>query len=199
MGAPYLRPPPSLRLSRSFFSFPSPFSQSPPPAYHEKKYLPFSPRQLYAVVSDVESYPSFVPFCVGCRKITQPKVVGDKGRVEVDAKMTVGFMALKESYVSHVTCVPYELVQAKASSSTPLFKSLTTTWKFEPVLNKTAGASAAAPEDAPSTLVSLELAYEFSNPLHAQISGAFFGQVSKSMAQAFEDRCRALYGSGGRR
>lgn len=73
----------------------------------------FSPRQLYAVVSDVESYPSFVPFCVGCRKITQPKVVGDKGRVEVDAKMTVGFMALKESYVSHVTCVPYELVQVR--------------------------------------------------------------------------------------
>jgi coenzyme Q-binding protein COQ10 len=124
--------------------------------------------------------------------MSSPKVINSQGRVEVDARMTVGFLAFKESYVSHVTCVPYSSVKAVASSTTPLFKSLSTTWRFQPIMTASRTPSN-MPEDAPETLVSLDLAYEFSNPLHAQVSSAFFGQVSKAMTQAFEDRCRALY------
>ncbi|TEB30236.1 hypothetical protein FA13DRAFT_1734061 [Coprinellus micaceus] len=106
------------------------------------------------------------------------------GKQVLEAEMTVGFLAFKESYVSTVTCTPESAVEAVASSGTPLFKALSTIWRFEP-----------APEpNTKSTLVTLDLVYAFSNPLHASVSSAFFGQVSKAMVQAFEDRCRRVYG-----
>lgn len=46
------------------------------------------------------------------------------------------------------------------------------------------------------TLVTLDLAFAFVNPLHAAASAAFSGQVSKQMVKAFEERCLAVYGPG---
>jgi coenzyme Q-binding protein COQ10 len=46
------------------------------------------------------------------------------------------------------------------------------------------------------TLVTLDLAFAFSNPVHATISAVFFGQVSKLMVKAFEERCMEVYGPG---
>jgi coenzyme Q-binding protein COQ10 len=43
-------------------------------------------------------------------------------------------------------------------------------------------------------LVSFDLTYEFSNPLHAGVSSTFFGQISKLMIAAFADRCQSIYG-----
>jgi coenzyme Q-binding protein COQ10 len=78
--------------------------------------------------------------------------------------------------------------KAVASSSTPLFKTLETTWKFEPVTNSSG-------EGGP-TLVKYDIAFAFANPLHAVISAKFFGQVSDLMMRAFEDRCGEVYGRG---
>lgn len=130
----------------------------------------------------------------------------------VDAEMTVGFMGFKESYVSTVTCVPYKSVQvcplscirseksfanlcfikACASSATPLFKELSTTWEFQKVASKL-GPQQINTLNSP-TLVKFDLTYQFANPLHAGVSSTFFGQVSKMMIQAFEDRCVNVYG-----
>lgn len=138
------------------------------------------------------------------------------------AELTVGFGAFTESYTSIVTCRPYDSVevrsshmclrmsvdrllpfsQAVASSSTPLFTSLSTAWRFQP-------ASPCSPHLSPSgqphrdgtpeadggpTLVTLDLAYAFANPVHAAVSKAFFGKVSKMMVDAFELRCSEIYG-----
>lgn len=78
--------------------------------------------------------------------------------------------------------------QAVASSSTPLFETLETIWKFEPVVNTSEGKE--------STLVKYDIAFAFANPLHAAISSKFFGQVSGLMMRAFEDRCGEVYGRG---
>jgi coenzyme Q-binding protein COQ10 len=117
----------------------------------------------------------------------------------MEAELTVGFLSFKESYVSQVTCHPYHSVEAVASSSTPLFKSLSTTWRFQ------SGLSRPSSEPLPShdkcnqthpTLVTLDIAYAFANPLHAAVSSTFFGQVSKRMVEAFEARCQEVYGPG---
>jgi coenzyme Q-binding protein COQ10 len=149
----------------------------------------------------------------------------------MEAELTVGFLSLKESYVSRVTCKPFASVevsasgaefkspaklmcsaQAVASSSTPLFKTLSTTWRFQPASPNPPNASAAhipfsknlsafespaifvGDQTATPTLVTLDLAFAFSNPVHATVSAAFFGQVSKLMVKAFEERCLKVYG-----
>lgn len=80
----------------------------------------YTRQQLYEVVSDVGSYPHFVPFCTGSRIITrflEPNSKGDASlqRMIMDAELTVGFLALKESYVSRVTCIPFESVEVRPS------------------------------------------------------------------------------------
>jgi len=102
--------------------------------------------------------------------------------------------------------------QAVASSSTPLFKTLSTIWHFQPASPNSPHASTGHLPQHPSifetqaisvaehntgpTLVTLDLAFAFSNPVHATVSAAFFGQVSKLMVNAFEERCMEVYGPG---
>ncbi|TFK28775.1 hypothetical protein FA15DRAFT_664829 [Coprinopsis marcescibilis] len=181
------------RCRRSLFTLPdlssfSPLGTRSPQKYSESKRLPFTQKELYDVVSDVGSYPRFLPFCTGSRIISAVPKLSSPGKHVLDAELSVGFLAFKETYVSQVTCVPYQSVEAVATSSTPLFKTLSTIWRFEPSPTDT--------DASPSTNVSLNLVYAFANPLHAAVSSRFFGQVSELMIKAFEDRCREIYGRG---
>ncbi|XP_006460070.1 hypothetical protein AGABI2DRAFT_191836, partial [Agaricus bisporus var. bisporus H97] len=204
----FVRPVARIRLPRyqthasrrSLFGLPDPSFMSPfittseTQKYNERRVLPYSPRQLYDVVSNVSTYPQFVPFCTGSH-ILRP-LIPEPGseRFSMEAELTVGFLSFKESYVSKVTCLPYESVEAVASSATSLFKTLTTTWRFQPVSSYPSARIDG--EEYGRTLVILDLAYAFTNPLHASVSAAFFGQISKLMIQAFENRCQSIYGPG---
>ncbi len=122
---------------RFLFSLPdlSPFSpfgsQSETQKYHERKILPcaenhqfffianahvhffyrYSQKELYDVVSDVASYPHFVPFCTGSRILKATHQPGPPSKVTMDAELTVGFLSFQENYVSKVTCQPHESVE----------------------------------------------------------------------------------------
>ncbi|KZP32914.1 hypothetical protein FIBSPDRAFT_811731 [Athelia psychrophila] len=204
---------PTSCARRSFFTLPdlsslSPFPPSEPQTqtYHERKIFPYHAKQLYDVVSDVSSYPHFIPFCTGARILERSQQGDPQGSETMDAELTVGFLAFRESYVSKVTCTPFTSVEAVASSSTPLFKTLSTIWRFQPASpnspHPTTGALPPPDQKATTdamtgpTLVTLDLAFAFANPLHAAASAAFSGQVSKQMVKAFEERCLAVYGPG---
>ncbi|KAI0685032.1 dehydrase and lipid transport-domain-containing protein [Cytidiella melzeri] len=219
--------------SRTLFSLPDLSSLSPlsgaggsnssqdPQTYHERKILPYKQSELYGIVTDVASYPKFLPFCTSGRVVSNSSFVAADGRpgTKMAAELAVGFMSFTESYTSDVTCIPHTSVEAVASSSTTLFQSLSTAWRFHPASahspHPTQGAplsgssqnptsqpqplaSAAEATDAGPTLVTLDLSFSFSNPIHASISAAFFGQVSRMMVSAFEERCLELYGPGRR-
>jgi coenzyme Q-binding protein COQ10 len=96
-----------------------------------------------------------------------------------------------------------------ASSATPLFKTLETTWRFQPASSAhpsktdsfqypSAGANDIASEDGDvgPTVLSLDLLFAFANPVHAAVSRGFFGKVSTLMVKAFEERCLKVYGRG---
>ena len=163
-------------------------------------------------MADVDSYNKFIPFCTSSKVLSRKEPLKDlkiPDAFNMDAELTVGFLSFTESYVSKVTCSPYDSVKvslsscgaphppstntihslkAVASSSTHLFKTLETTWKFEPVVNASGGKE--------SALVKYDIAFAFANPLHAVISAKFFRQVSGLMMRAFEDRCEEVYGRG---
>jgi coenzyme Q-binding protein COQ10 len=129
------RPRWGCHLRRTLFTLPDPFSapffpgSSDPPDvqnYQEQKILPcvinrltpcaeltarsYKPAQLYAVVADVARYPRFVPFCTGAR-ILRVLQQHQQSVTDMEAELTVGFLAFKESYVSRVTCRPFESVK----------------------------------------------------------------------------------------
>jgi len=170
--------------------------------YSEQKVLPYTRQQLYQVVADVKSYPRFVPYCTGSRILRTPPVPTTNDQVIMDAELTVGFLTFKESYVSKVTCTPFDSVEAVASSSTHLFKTLSTTWRFKPAsYSPTHKVHSHGPDNIrpassmnSPTMVTLDLTFAFESPIHATVSAAFFGQVSKLMVKAFEKRCSEVYG-----
>jgi len=185
-------------LKRTLFSLPS-FSPlgSEVKTYNDQKLFPYKARELYAIVSDVASYPRFIPFCIDSRIDLSAQRKAMQEKTVVDAELTIGFLDFKEKYVSVVTSIPFKSVEATASSSTPLFKTLSTSWRFETQSQSPTFKSEDDPEpfDPPSpTLVSFTLAFQFANPIHAGVSSLFFGRVSKLMIQAFEDRCLQVYG-----
>lgn len=94
---------------RTLFSLPS-FPPSGEQTYHEQKIFPYKRSELYAIVSDVSSYPQFIPYCTGSRILH--KATHD-GSTIMDAELTVGFMAFQESYVSKVTCTPFSSVEVR--------------------------------------------------------------------------------------
>ncbi|KAG8751690.1 hypothetical protein FRC12_012306 [Ceratobasidium sp. 428] len=201
------------RLLFSFPNLPLPGTpdKSPTSVFHTRKILPYTQRQLYNLVADVDSYHRFLPFCTGSRVLT-PVPEGGFNLEEayrVEAELSVGFMGMQESYTSIVSFKPHEQVQAVASSSTPLFKSLQTTWQFQPASPSSPHPSSSPPPHSDShlgtpaeginanpTLLSIDLEYEFANPLHAAIASSSFGRVSNMMVQAFERRCLEVYGQG---
>lgn len=76
--------------------------------YNETVVLPYSKEELFAVVSDVDSYAQFVPFCVESRVLGPTKNPDSRTKREratsiVDAELTIGFSAVRESYVSEVS------------------------------------------------------------------------------------------------
>ncbi|KAF9483927.1 hypothetical protein BDN70DRAFT_873040 [Pholiota conissans] len=187
----------SASLRRTLFSLPSlpplPSFGSRPQTFSEERLFPYKEKELYSIVADVASYPQFIPYCTGSRIDSGALTKAMQEKIVVDAELTVGFMSFTESYVSTVTCIPFQSVQAVASSTTPLFKALSTTWRFQTPPPGTGTQAHCDPSQ--STLVTFDLTYEFANPLHAGISSSFFGKVSGMMIQAFEDRCREVYGS----
>ncbi|WWC65773.1 uncharacterized protein I303_108395 [Kwoniella dejecticola CBS 10117] len=144
---------------------------------------------------------------------------------EVLAELAVGFGGLEERYISKVVGIPFESVTATASNQTPLFKSLITRWSFSPAstfsphptsppspplsASSTESSSSSDPTSSREpnstspadpnigpTLLTIDLNFNFANPLHRIASQAVLPKVADKMVYAFEKRCLEVYGKG---
>lgn len=145
--------------------------------FKQKKLAGYSMEQLYAVVSDVEKYNTFVPFC-------KKSFVYAKKPGSLKADLIIGFPPLNESYTSNVTLVRPSLVKAECVDGR-LFNYLLTAWQFSPGL-----------KDIPeSCVIDFMVAFEFKSALHSQLSNLFFDQLVKQMEYAFIQEAGNRYGA----
>ena len=91
------------------------------PTHTERRFLPHTADQLYDLVSDVEDYPDFLPWCVGLR------VTGRDENV-IRADMIVGFKMLREKFTSRVTLTPKERIDVEYLDGP--FRYLENRWLF---------------------------------------------------------------------
>ncbi|KAF0402089.1 putative Proteasome component PUP2 [Gigaspora margarita] len=175
---PFSPPPPSIRQQRNFFGFDALSSRR---SYNGHKVLGYTQKQLYDVVSNIDDYHLFIPFCTNSEVLKTQYI--DRRTKILTAALGVGFQGFSETYVSEVTCERPCFVQAIASSDA-LFKHLVTTWRFTPH------------EEFPSTHCNLDfnLDFEFASSIHAQVANVFFDQVNELIVTAFEERCNQVYG-----
>ncbi|BES96234.1 Coenzyme Q-Hypothetical protein protein COQ10 [Nesidiocoris tenuis] len=160
---------------RRFFTIPGTTS-SKRREYVGKKIVGFSPDEMFQVVSDVENYRNFVPFCVrsDVSHRTEKLLLG---------RLEIGFPPLVESYVSRVTMERPNLVKADCTDG-KLFDHLTTSWRFNP-----------GPKHTPrSTSIYFYLSFEFKSALHSQLANVFFNQLVQQMESAFIREAEQRYG-----
>ncbi|OIW29495.1 hypothetical protein CONLIGDRAFT_330938 [Coniochaeta ligniaria NRRL 30616] len=185
--------------------------------------LPYPPALLYAIISDIPSYATFLPFCtssvVHAWTPTSP-------RHPSLATLTVGWGPFAaESYTSRVYCVPGRTVEAVSGQAGPstswevlrgygyeegrvgggggagdrragdgdLFKSLVTKWTVTPVEGRVGSGG------EQRTDVDLRIDYLLANPIHQVAVGGVADQVADKMIRAFESRAEKLYSTWRRR
>jgi coenzyme Q-binding protein COQ10 len=129
---------------------------------------------MYAVVSDVENYPKFLPWVVALRVLSRHQ----DGLI---AEMAIGYGALRERYTSNVTLDPQNHRIDVVQTDGP-FKILENHWRFTP---KGAGCE-----------VEFSIQFEFKSRLLHSVAGHAFEKVMLKMADAFEARASDLVEAG---
>jgi len=145
--------------------------------YSDTQQQPYSTRQLFDLVMDIERYPAFLPWCRAARIL-------ERGENRLRAELIISFKHITESYVSEVTFRRPENDQEEGFIDVSLvhgpFEHLNNHWNFIP---KDGGAE-----------ITLKLSFQFRSRLLDSLIGALFGKASAKMVAAFAARADALYG-----
>ncbi|MEQ8585892.1 MAG: type II toxin-antitoxin system RatA family toxin [Thalassobaculaceae bacterium] len=142
------------------------------PTHAEKRVVPYSPDQMYALVADVETYPQFLPWCVGAR------IKKREGSVFF-ADLMIGYKMVRERFTSRVELHPDDRRIDVTYTDGP-FRYLNNHWVFR--------------EDGEGCLIDFYVDFEFKNLMLQRIMGLFFNEAVRRMVRAFEDRAKSLYG-----
>ncbi|MDD2325463.1 MAG: type II toxin-antitoxin system RatA family toxin [Alphaproteobacteria bacterium] len=137
----------------------------------EKRILPYTAEQMYALVADVEHYPTFLPWCLGA-EITR------KNDKEMTAILQIGWKGLRDAFVSHVALdAPHAIVVTYGGG--PL-KHLENEWRFSPL-----------PDGRCE--VTFFVAFDFKSVLLGTLMDLFFDSAFCKMVGAFEERATEIY------
>lgn len=131
---------------------------------------------MYDVVSDVDQYKTFVPYC---KKSNLYQKRGNTAKAE----MVVGFPPLHESYHCNLTFNAPNTVKAECFDGR-LFDYLLNYWGFS-----------GGVKDVPnSCVIDFRVTFEFKSALHSNLSHMFFDLIVQQMEGAFLDEAKRRYG-----
>ena len=146
------------------------------PSFSTVRRVPFSPLEMFEVVADVEKYPEFLPLCESLTVLSRQS---DGATTRLEARMGVGYKAIRETFTSRVTldsAAPSILAEYLDGP----FRRLENRWRFLP-----------APGGSD---IDFYVDYEFRSRVLALLMGAVFDKAFRQFAGAFEDRARQIYG-----
>lgn len=150
------------------------------PRHRERRVVPYTDRQMFALVADIASYPEFLPWCVAAKLGRREEL---EGRVIQFADLTVAFAYARETYTSKVTIDPTINAIVAEHVSGP-FHHLDTVWTF-------------APKGEGACVIECTVDFAFKSASLQAMMSLVFGTAVSRMASAFETRARALYGRSG--
>jgi len=137
--------------------------------------VPHSAAQLYALVEDIESYPRFLPWCVGVE-------VRDRGPDTTLATLTVGMSGVKQSFTTQNENRAPEAIDLRLIEGP--FRHFAAAWRFQPL-----GAQACK--------VEFSMEFEFASRALATLLRPVFEHIADSMVNAFTRRADEIHGAKG--
>lgn len=134
--------------------------------------LPYSARQMYDLVVDIERYPEFLNWCSSTR-------IRERSGNQVVASIEIRFKGLHRSFTTRNLMEDGRAVRIELVDGP--FRTLNGLWHFIEL-------------DASSCKISLDLEFDFSNALIARIVGPVFSQIANRQLDAFQRRAAQVYG-----
>lgn len=133
----------------------------------------YSAEQMFELVNDIESYPSFMSGCTAARVISASED-------ELIGELTLSRAGIRQTLVTRNRLIPgrrmtMELVEGA-------FKSFSATWYFDPLTDS-------------ACKVRLEMEFEFSGRLMDFAMEKLFSSSANSLVDAVVQRARKVYGS----
>jgi len=142
---------------------------------HVKKsvLLWYSPHEMYSLVSDVERYAEFLPWCDRSEVLER---FGDG----VTARVGMAIAGIRQSFSTRNIQVPDQSVHMKLVDGP--FSQLDGLWQFQPL---------AKPE---ACKIEFELNYAFSSRALEMVISPVFDRIANSFVESFVKRAEAVYG-----
>jgi ribosome-associated toxin RatA of RatAB toxin-antitoxin module len=134
--------------------------------------VPYSPQEMFALVSDVDAYPQFLPWC-GDAQVLDAE--GD----EVTARIAFAVSGVSKSFTTRNHHTPGRRIDMRLLEGP--FSDLRGHWQFDPLGD--AGCK-----------ISLSLKYDFSSRMVRLVVGPVFGQIANTLVDAFQQRAVEVYG-----
>ena len=142
---------------------------------HKSVLLWHSAHEMFALVTDVASYPAFLPWC------DQTSVL-DASDAGMTAKVGMALSGLKQSFTTRNTHEQDRKVVMQLVDGP--FSRLDGTWEFTPLGD---GSQSACKVD-------FRLNYGFSSTTLAAIVGPVFDKIASNLVEAFVKRADQVYG-----
>lgn len=149
------------------------------PTHAEKRIVPYTADEMYALIADVGRYPEFLPWCAAARvRGTRPLEEGS-GAV-MDADLVISFKVYREKFGSRVTLRP-EARKIDVEYLEGPFRYLQNHWHFVPL-------------DGGRCEIDFFVDFEFRSAILQKLIGLVFHEAMLRIVRAFERRAETLYG-----
>ena len=142
---------------------------------HKSVLIWYSPQEMYALVTDVNRYPQFLPWC------DQARVVESHASGML-AEIGIAFAGIRQTFVTRNEHVENSQVNLQLVKGP--FSKLEGQWNFHPLGDGSQRACKAE----------LALNYGFDNATLAKLVGPVFDKIAASMVDAFVKRAQEVYG-----
>ena len=132
----------------------------------------YSAAEMYALVSDIEAYPDFLPWCRSTQILSRSE---DEVRAVIEmvkGRVHKSFSTINR--MQHHKMIDIRLLEGP-------FRRLEGYWRFDPLR-------------VDASKVSLDMEFEFASPLLRMAVEPVFKQIANSLVDAFCKRAVDLYG-----
>ncbi len=147
----------------------------------------YSPSEMYALVTNVQDYPKFLPWCDRAEVLQ----THDDG---VTARLHIAFAGVRQAFTTRNVNIDAEQVVMKLVDGP--FSKLEGVWKFIPLQapgQPAQGEGAAAQPTA--CKVEFSLQYAFANRPLEMVVSPVFDRIANTFVDAFVKRAEQVYGA----
>ncbi len=139
----------------------------------------YSAPEMYALVTAVEDYPQFLPWCADAKVLAET----DTG---MKARLTLAFGGVRHAFTTMNEHVDGRSVDLSLVDGP--FSLLDGHWQFLPL-----GEDAAAPK--PACKVEFDMRYAFANGALEAVISPVFDRIANSLVDSFVRRAEEVYGA----